>query len=107
MISLDYSQRAVVADGVAVRLTKFEFKLCDLLAKSNGAVVEYQEIIAGLWPSVVQVREDDMKNVRVLVSRIRGKLGDGAIQTVQGWGYRMNVAEQPKCPTCNQPWGIP
>ncbi len=89
-LSVDVLQRKVIVDGSAVRLTRKEFDLLKLLIEFQDKVVTQQQILDRLWgKSHVQ----DTHYLRILVGKLRAKLGDDAsaprfIETEPGVGYR-------------------
>ena len=89
-LRIDLARRAVSVDGAAVALARKEYDLLALLVKSAGRVVTQQQILRELWgPGHVE----DTHYLRVVVAKIRQKLGDSAaearyLRTEPGVGYR-------------------
>ena len=89
-LHVDVLQRKVVVDGMGVRLSRKEFDLLKLLIEFQDKVVTQQQILNRLWgKSHVQ----DTHYLRILVGKLRAKLGDNAsaprfIETEPGVGYR-------------------
>ncbi len=82
---IDFNARRVLLDGQAVSLTPTEYELLELLARSIGQPVFLEQLVAdGLnySPSDTQAKE----TLRVHISRLRQKIGDGYVLTVRG-GY--------------------
>jgi DNA-binding response OmpR family regulator len=84
-LRVDRPRHAVIADGKAVHLTKKEFDLLWLLVKSRARVVSRETILARLWDYSTDV---ETRTVDVHIRSLRKKLGDEAIETVIGVGYR-------------------
>lgn len=85
-------ERCVRTGGREVSLTPKEFALLALFAADAGRVFAKDEIIAALWPQASRVSADD---VYQCVRHLRAKIEpDPArpfwIQTVEGFGYRLN-----------------
>jgi DNA-binding response OmpR family regulator len=85
-LSLDPATRRVAHDGVAIELTAREFSVLEYLLRRPGEVVSKSEILAHVWDSNF---DGDPNIVEVYVRRLRTKLGQGAIGTVRGAGYRL------------------
>lgn len=86
---VDFGRRSVVLDGAAVELTTTEFEVLALLVRNPGKVLSRDVILDELrgieWESYNRA-------VDVVVSRLRGKLGDdpkqpALLKTVWGVGY--------------------
>lgn len=90
-LSIDFGKRLVIIDGKEVHLTQIEFKIVSLLAKSQGRVLTYDQIIAELWgPYAVK----DNQILRVNMANIRRKIEKNPAEpqyifTEIGVGYRM------------------
>jgi DNA-binding response OmpR family regulator len=87
-IEIDYENGAVMQHHRPVMLTRSEFRLVTLLAERPGRVISRREIMRRLWQSeyVGDARACDLH-----VSNLRRKLGQTAIETVRGEGYRLSV----------------
>ncbi len=89
-LRIDLGRRQVSRDGEAVALSRKEWSLLALLMRHSGRVVTQPQLLRELWgPS----HEDDTHYLRILVAKLRGKLGDDAaapryIQTEAGVGLR-------------------
>jgi DNA-binding response OmpR family regulator len=84
-LRIDRPRHAVTADGKEVHLTKKEFDLLWLLVKSRSRVVSRETILTRLWDYSTDV---ETRTVDVHIRALRRKLGDDAIETVVGVGYR-------------------
>jgi two-component system, OmpR family, KDP operon response regulator KdpE len=89
-LRIDLGQRQVRRNGEPVTLTRKEWSLLAMLLKHAGRVITQPQILESLWgPSHVE----DTHYLRVLVAKLRVKLGDEAaapryIQTEPGVGLR-------------------
>jgi two-component system copper resistance phosphate regulon response regulator CusR len=84
--ALDRARRRVRREGVVVTLTSKEFALLEMLALAEGAVLDRYELLEGCWDHAA---EPGSNVVDVHVRALRRKLGDDAIVTVRGAGYRI------------------
>jgi two-component system KDP operon response regulator KdpE len=83
--------REVSVDGIGVALTRKEFALLALLARHAGRVVTQPQLLREIWGDGHQ---QDTHYLRVLVGRLRHKLGDSAtaprwMVTEPGVGLRL------------------
>ena len=85
-ITLDPRSARVTLDGVPVRLTGHEFRVLSYLMHHRGRVVPQTELIEHIY---AQGFDRDSNTVEVFVGRLRRKLGELAIETVRGLGYRI------------------
>ncbi len=90
VLRIDFVNREVSVNGHAVALTRKEFSLLSLLARQPGRLVTQTWILKQLWgPTHVE----DTHYLRILVGKLRHKLGDDAsapryIVTEPGVGLR-------------------
>lgn len=90
-VAIDFAQRTVRQDGRDVRLTRKEFDVLSLLARSQGRLLTHAQILTVVWgPAHVS----DSHYLRVAIAHLREKLGDDAssprlIFTEPGIGYRI------------------
>jgi two-component system KDP operon response regulator KdpE len=89
-LRIDFPRRAVAVDGVAVHLTRKEYRLLHLLIGASGRVLTHQQILREVWGPA---QEHSTHYLRVLVRQLRNKLGDEParprfILTEPGVGYR-------------------
>lgn len=95
-LRIDLSRRQVLLHDEPVHVTRKEYALLRLLARSAGHVLTHQQMLRELWgPEFVS----ETHYLRVLVSGLRQKLGDDPadprfILTEQGVGYRLQ--DQPE-----------
>jgi len=92
-IEIDRSAHRVAVDGVATDLTPTEYKLLLTLAERRGRVQARRLLLETVWEAApdIQTRTVDMH-----IQRLRAKLGPAGdlIETVRGFGYRLNAAQQ-------------
>jgi DNA-binding response OmpR family regulator len=86
-MSIDFEDMRVVCAGESVKLTRKEFALLAILAKSAGRVATRQYLLDGVWGHQYY---GDLRTLDVHIRRLRQKLGTcgDAIETVVGVGYR-------------------
>lgn len=72
-------------NGTTVELTKAEFKVLELLMKSPRRVFTKEQIYESAWYDDGAV---DDNTIRVIISRLRDKVGAEHIKTIRGLGYR-------------------
>lgn len=95
-LRIDLASREVHLDGRPVALSRKEFALLALLVGQPGRLVTQSQILKALWgPTHVQ----DAHYLRILVSKLRHKLGDDAsmpryIITEPGVGLRFILTEK-------------
>ncbi len=86
-LQIDFADMRVVCDGASVRLTRKEFALLSVLAKSAGRVATRQQLLDHVWGYQYF---GDTRTLDVHIRRLRQKLEKccDAIETVVGVGYR-------------------
>jgi DNA-binding response OmpR family regulator len=86
-LMIDYADMHVSCGGVSVKLTRKEFALLSMLAKSAGRVATRQRLLDDVWGHQYY---GDSRTLDVHIRRLRQKLGDcgDCIETVVGVGYR-------------------
>lgn len=92
-LRIDLARREVRLDGELLALGRKEYALLALLLKHAGRVVTQPQILREVWGATHQ---DDTHYVRILVGKLRQKLGDDAvapryIATEPGVGLRFLV----------------
>jgi two-component system KDP operon response regulator KdpE len=89
-LRFDLPRRRVTLDGLELHFTRKEFALLAMLVREAGRVVTQRHLLRELWgPEHVE----DTQYLRVVIGRIRQKLGDDPahpryLQTEPGVGYR-------------------
>lgn len=84
-LRVDRSSFSVIAAGLPVHLTKKEFDLLWLLIQSRPRVLTRETILSRVWDyhSAIETRTVDAH-----IRSLRRKIGDAAIETIVGVGYR-------------------
>lgn len=85
-LKIDPYKLVVLLDGQGVHLTPTEMKILLMLNETPGAVVSRSDILAEVWG---YTWEADHRVIDVHVQRIRRKIGAGRLETVRGFGYRL------------------
>lgn len=87
LLVIDFGDMRVVCNGTPVKLTRKEFALLSLLAKSFGRVATRQLLLDNVWGYQYF---GDTRTLDVHIRRLRQKLGQcgDCIETVVGVGYR-------------------
>ncbi len=86
-LTIDFADMRVVCTGTIIKLTRKEFSLLSMLAKSAGRVATRQQLLDNVWGYEYY---GDTRTLDVHIRRLRQKLGDcgDSIETVVGVGYR-------------------
>jgi two-component system, OmpR family, copper resistance phosphate regulon response regulator CusR len=85
-IELDLRTRHARANGGTIELTAREFALLETLMRHSGQVLTREQLLSHVWG----YDYDPGSNVvDVYVGYLRRKLGEGAVETVRGMGYRL------------------
>ena len=92
-IALDTHAGQVSAAGMPVALTAQEFRLLSHLIHAAPRVVSRTELSEHVYDGD---QEPDSNVIDVLISRLRRKLGGGAIETLRGQGYRIAGSGSPQ-----------
>lgn len=85
-LCLDLEQCVVMNGDVCYELTKAEFKVLELFMRNPGRVFTKEQIYEYGWDEDYVV---DDNTIRVIISRLRDKIGNEAIKTIRGLGYRL------------------
>jgi DNA-binding response OmpR family regulator len=86
-IVLDTSRRQACRDGRYLSLSLKEYAVLEVLMRASGAAVSAETLLELAWDENV---DPFTTVVRVIISRLRAKLGDpSCIHTVPGVGYRL------------------
>jgi DNA-binding response OmpR family regulator len=94
-LTIDYAQHLVTLDGQEIALTPTEYRLLACLGQNVGRTLTQDDILLRVWGNGYQ---DEAHLLRVNVSRLRGKLGEGTngnryVMTRPGVGYTMPRAD--------------
>lgn len=75
-LKVNAAQHTVQLDGRAITLTRKEFQLLILLLSHKGQLLTQPQLLKALWgPS----HQQDTHYLRILVAKLRAKLGDNAL----------------------------
>ena len=90
-LKIDLAMREVRLAGEALRLSRKEYAILELLARHNGQVLTQPQILRAVWG---QGHDDDSHYLRVYIGQLRHKLKDDAaspkyLLTEPGVGYRL------------------
>jgi DNA-binding response OmpR family regulator len=89
---MEPARHVVVRAGKTIKLTSREYGVLEHLLRAGGSVVSAEELLERVWD---EHADPFTASVRVIVSRVRSKLGGPPlIETVTGRGYRL--AELPE-----------
>nr|ART38234.1 F322 [uncultured bacterium]ART40694.1 L22 [uncultured bacterium] len=96
VLRIDLARREVRVHGQSVTLARKEFSLLSLLVQQPGRLVTQTQILRELWGPT---HEEDAHYLRILVGKLRHKLGDDAsapryIATEPGVGLRFVAKER-------------
>ena len=85
---MDLSSERVYKNGEEIRLSALEYRIFVLLLQNKGATVPREKILDRIWDLAGNFVNDN--TLTVYVKRIREKLGENAVVTVKGVGYRVD-----------------
>jgi DNA-binding response OmpR family regulator len=89
-IEFDLLTRRVTSDGALIDLTWRESALLEEFMRHPDQVMAREQLMSRVW----NLDFDPHSNVvDVYVGYLRRKLGDDAIETVRGFGYRLPAGE--------------
>ena len=87
-VTLDLRTRRASVDGRTTELTAREFTMLEVLLRHAGQVLSREQLLSHVWG----YDYDPGSNVvDVYVGYLRKKLGQDAIETVRGMGYRLST----------------
>ena len=84
-IVLNKDECKLVKNGQSIDLTRSELMVLELLIKNPGRVFTNDQIYQYAWDETSVV---DDNTIRVIISRLRSKIGHEHITTIRGLGYR-------------------
>lgn len=87
---LNCDECVVINNGATQELTKAEFKVLELFMKHPKRVFTKEQIYEYAWGDDYVV---DDNTIRVIISRLRAKVGNDTIKTIRGLGYRLEIHE--------------
>ena len=85
-LEIDLATRTVLRAGRRVDLTQREWALFEALVQRPGQVISKAQLEDRLYAFGAEVESN---TIEVHVSRLRKKLGAGAVETLRGIGYRL------------------
>lgn len=80
-------------DGLALKLTAFEYRLLAYLMHHPERAITRTELSEHLYD---RDTERDFNSLEVIIGRLRRKIGAGLIATVRGQGYRLAAGTDPR-----------
>ncbi|HKE96395.1 MAG TPA: winged helix-turn-helix domain-containing protein [Povalibacter sp.] len=86
------SERMLMAAGKPVELGARAFDLLLVLVENHGRLVTKATLLDRVWPRLVV----DENNLPAQIACLRRIFGAGAIRTVPGFGYRLELAVAPR-----------
>jgi two-component system alkaline phosphatase synthesis response regulator PhoP len=84
-LKIDRNKYVIELGGKEITLPKKEFELLALLASKPGNVFTRDNILSTVWGDQVVVGD---RTIDVHIRKLREKIGDKAIKTVKGVGYK-------------------
>lgn len=91
-IKMDLDKLVVYKDDNKIELSSLELKILNILFLNINRVVRRNAIIDLIWESTGNDVDDH--TVTVYLKRIREKIGNDAITTIKGIGYRIDKDEE-------------
>ena len=85
-LTLNISECLLIKSGEAADLTKIEFLVLKMFMESPGRVFTKEQVYENGWGTENAV---DDNTIRVIISRLRDKIGEDKITTIRGLGYRL------------------
>jgi DNA-binding response OmpR family regulator len=87
-VTIDRDRRDVTVDGKSQALTKTEFQIVAMLAARQGEAVSREELMLEVWGTAVVGRS---RSLDYFIGQIRAKLAGLPLQTVRGFGFRLDT----------------
>lgn len=87
-LAIDTNRMTVTRDGLPVSLTPLEFRLLSYLLLNRDRTVAPTELLDHIYGT-----EDgrEANAIEAVITRLRRKLGAGAVETRRGFGYRLGT----------------
>lgn len=89
-LTLDTHACTAYVDKQLINLTAVEFRVLRLLMEQPGRVFTKEQIYEHGWQDPLA----GDNNVRVMMSKLREKIGNERIKTIRGLGYRLEVPHE-------------
>ncbi|MBI3225112.1 MAG: response regulator transcription factor [Mycolicibacterium cosmeticum] len=86
-VTIDRERREVVVAGEARPLTRTEFQILATLAARQGEAVSREELMLEVWGTAVVGRS---RSLDFFIGQLRTKLTGVPLQTVRGFGFRLD-----------------
>lgn len=87
-VTIDRERRDVVLDGKPQALTKTEFQILATLASRQGEAVSREELMLEVWGTAIVGRS---RSLDFFIGQLRAKLTGLPLQTVRGFGFRLDA----------------
>ena len=88
ILKIDRDRYVVIKDGVELSIPRKEFELLALLLSKPGTVFSRETILSVVWGQQVVVGD---RTIDVHIRKLREKIGDDAIKTIKGVGYKLQL----------------
>ncbi|ALM87231.1 two-component system response regulator [Bordetella sp. N] len=88
-VHVDPARRAVTRDGAPVKLSIHEYRTLVALLERQGHIVTREQLEDAVYGRHGTIESN---TVAVYIHQLRRKLGNGLIDTVHGFGYRIGAA---------------
>ncbi|MBB6375611.1 DNA-binding response OmpR family regulator [Pseudonocardia eucalypti] len=85
-VVVNLHNRSVTVAGNAIKLSRKEFQILELLATECGGVCAKETLYTQVWGNSSPINRDTLY---VHIATLRSKLGRPVIETVRGEGYRL------------------
>lgn len=85
-VTLDNVAKTVARGDKLVHLTAKEFQLVEYLMSHKGEVLSKDQLLDHVWADETRVQHN---TVETFVANVRKKIGEDAIETVRGHGYKV------------------
>jgi len=87
-VSIDRERREVMVSGIPQSLNRSEFGIFNVLAARQSEAVSREELMLEVWGTAVVGRS---RSLDFFIGQIRHKLGGLPLQTVRGFGLRLDT----------------
>jgi DNA-binding response OmpR family regulator len=87
-VTIDRERREVTVAGAPQTLTRTEFQILATLAARPGEAVSREELMLEVWGTAVVGRS---RSLDFFIGQLRAKLTGLPLQTVRGFGFRMDT----------------